>query len=71
MATTTGSSELQMEELSMFVHGILTAFHVLGIAYNVKRGKWGDVVAHSLAAAYDLWATDRHARDVRVLRGLK
>ena len=62
MSTT---SDLQMAELSCAVHGVLAALHLLGIAYNLKRGNRFDVLAHSLAVGYDTWALHKHLKDVR------
>ena len=61
-------AELQMAELALAVHGILVAFHCLGIAYNAKRGNKFDVICHTAAAAYDVWAVDKHLRDVMELK---
>lgn len=58
------NADYQMAQLSIFVHGVLTAFHCLGIIYNAKRRNWIDVAAHSGAAVYDLYAVSRHVRQV-------
>ncbi len=53
-------AEQDLQYLATFVHGVLAAFHALGIAYNVKRRNWFDVAAHSAAMSYDIWATAKH-----------
>lgn len=53
-----------MAELAVFVHGALVALHALGIVYNTKRRNWFDVVMHTAAAAYDLWAVGEHLGDL-------
>lgn len=53
-------AERQMQEIGMFVHGVLCAFHGLGILYNVKRKNWFDVAAHSAAMVYDAHAAHKH-----------
>lgn len=47
-------------EIACFVHGVLVAFHALGLLYNVKRRNWLDVGAHSLGVAYDLKSVHHH-----------
>ena len=49
-----------MQQLSVFVHGVLAGLHLLGIAYNARRRNWFDVAAHVSAATYDIWATAKH-----------
>lgn len=58
-------SDRQLQELSIFVHGVLTGLHILGIAYNLKKRNWGDVAAHTAAAGYDLWAVNKHIGSLR------
>lgn len=58
------NADLQLAELGIFVHGVLAAFHMLGIVYNVKHRNWFDVTMHGMAAAYDVFATGRHIRQV-------
>jgi len=62
-------AHLQLAELGIFVHGVLTGLHVLGIVYNWRRRNWTDVAAHSAAAAYDSWAVHKHIKQVRDLHG--
>lgn len=57
-----GSGDRQLQELGVFVHGILVGLHLLGVAYNAKRRNWGDVMLHGVAATYDLWAVSKHLR---------
>jgi len=59
--------ERQLAELGIFVHGILTALHILGLAYNLKRRNWFDCTMHSAAAAYDVYAVGKHMRQVQAL----
>ena len=54
--------ERQLQQLGVFVHGVLTGLHVLGMVYNLKRRNWFDVVAHGGAAVYDTWAVAKHLR---------
>ena len=56
------TSDCQLQELGVFVHGVLAGLHALGIIYNVKRHNWIDVGAHTGAAAYDIWAVHKHIR---------
>ena len=53
-------SERQMAELGVFVHGVLAGLHLIGIAYNLRKRNWVDVVAHTGAVAYDIWAVNKH-----------
>lgn len=55
----------QMAELGVFVHGALTFGHLLGIIYNWRRRNWFDVGAHTAAAAYDVWAVEKHIKELR------
>lgn len=61
-------AELQMAELAVAIHGILAAFHTLGIVYNARRGNRFDVLAHTAACAYDVWAVAKHVMDVQEMR---
>lgn len=55
----------RLQELSIFVHGILAGLHALGIAYNIsKRHPW-QVMAHTSAVAFDLWAVSEHVKHIR------
>lgn len=54
--------EHQMQSLGIFVHGVLTGLHALGLMYNLKRRNWFDAAAHTAAAAYSLSATAKHIR---------
>jgi hypothetical protein len=62
MATKTTHPNHELEVLAIFVHGALSALHVLGAVYNVRKRNWFDVVAHSAAAGYDVWAVGKHAK---------
>lgn len=61
-------ADVQMAELSMFVHGALAALHVLGIVYNVRRGNTVETVAHTAACAFDVWALNKHAQQLADLQ---
>ena len=51
--------------LGVFVHGMLTSLHALGVVYNLRRGNRFDVTAHALAGAYSLKATFHHVTAAR------
>ena len=53
-----------LETLAVFVHGMLAALHLLGIAYNWRRRNRLDICCHALAGFYDLHAAHIHARRV-------
>jgi hypothetical protein len=57
-------SERELQTLACFVHGVLVAFHSLGLLYNLKRRNYGDAAIHTLAGGYDLWATHKHWKAV-------
>lgn len=54
----------ELDTLAAFVHGVTAFGHLLGVIYNLRRSKRVDldVVAHSLALTYDLYAAAKHAR---------
>ena len=56
------ASERQLQELGVFVHGVLTGLHLLGAIYNFRRRNWTEAVLHGGVAAYDTWAAARHLR---------
>lgn len=60
-------AESQMQELAVFIHGVLFSFHVLGVLYNFKRKNKFDVIAHALAATYDAKAVHHHLSHLTVL----
>lgn len=53
-----------METIAVFVHGALAALHVLGMIYNLRKGNKSDLVAHGLAATYDVYATAKHMKRI-------
>lgn len=55
----------ELQVLAVFVHGVLFAFHGLGIIYNKRKGNKKDVLCHSLALAYELWALRKHILEVK------
>lgn len=60
-------AEVQLEEMAIFIHGVLFSFHVLGVIYNLRRRNKLDVVAHSCAAFYDAHAVAHHLASIRGL----
>lgn len=56
------SAERELEVLATFVHGSLAALHVLGVVFNARRGNRGEAAVHLAAAAFDVWAMQRHSR---------
>lgn len=61
------NAERQLQTLSVFVHGALAALHVLGIAYNARRGNRFDTLAHTAAALYDAYAVGVHLNELEHL----
>lgn len=55
----------QLDELGVFVHGVLAGLHLLSLMYNLRRKNWLDVSVHSAAAAYDIYAVGKHHKRVR------
>jgi len=60
-------STRQMQELGVFVHGMLASLHALGIVYNAKRSNRAETVIHSGALAFSLWAMTKHIQHVKRL----
>jgi hypothetical protein len=58
----------ELHALACFVHGALTALHVLGAVYNCRRRNWWDVMAHMAAAAYDARSARHHHRVEQIAR---
>lgn len=56
--------ERHISSLGIFVHGILTGLHLLGLAHNIKRKNWFDVSCHGGAAIYDFYAVRKHMREL-------
>ena len=56
----TGNTEAHIEAMGLVVHVALICGHGLGIAHNLKKRNWWDVVAHTLAGGYDVWASSKH-----------
>ena len=52
----------EVHALGCFVHGALTALHVLGAVYNYRRRNRWDLVAHIAAALYDARSVRHHYR---------
>ena len=52
----------EVHALGCFVHGALTALHVLGAVYNYRRRNRWDVFAHLAAALYDARSVRHHYR---------
>jgi hypothetical protein len=58
----------ELHALACFVHGALTALHVLGAVYNCRRRNWWDVTAHLAAAGYDARSVRHHYRVEQIAR---
>jgi hypothetical protein len=56
----------ELHALACFVHGALTALHVLGAIYNCRRRNWKDVAIHVGAALYDARSVRHHYRTEQV-----
>lgn len=56
------SNRSEVHTFAAFVHGALTAFHTLGLVYNIKRRNRFDTVAHALGIIYSTRAAVHHAR---------
>jgi hypothetical protein len=54
--------EIEIHLLGCFVHGVLAAFHGLGVLYNFRRKNWMDTTIHVLGTGYDAWAVRNHYR---------
>lgn len=54
--------EHTLQFLGGVVHGLLVPFHLLGVAYNAKRGNWRDTTIHTIAVLYDGWAMYEHVK---------
>lgn len=63
-------ADTHVQEMSIFIHGILFGLHCLGIAHNIRRHNAFDVLAHSFAAAYDLHAVQHHMMELRTIEGI-
>ena len=59
--------ERDIQSLAIFVHGVLASLHTLGVIYNLRRKNWLQAGFHTMAAAYDAWATSEHMIAVRRL----
>lgn len=59
--------EEQLQVLGAFVHGVLAAFHGLGIVYNLRKRNWKDAAIHSSVLVYDLYATKEHIEERKKL----
>jgi hypothetical protein len=56
----------EVHALGCFVHGALTALHMLGAVYNYRRRNSWDVVAHIAAALYDARSARHHYRTEQI-----
>lgn len=56
------NEESQLESLAKFVHGSLFAGHLLGVVYNLKKGRYTDAALHAGVATYDLISAMRHSK---------
>ena len=57
-----GRAVSEVHVLGAYVHGALTALHVLGLGYNVRRRNWTDVALHLAWVVYDARAMRHHWR---------
>ncbi len=53
-------TEEYVEDLAKFVHGGLFSLHILGIYFNVRKGKYVSAAIHTAVAAYDLTSALKH-----------
>ena len=60
-------TEGYVEDLAKVVHGGLFTLHVLGVYYNIRKGKYLDAALHTAIAAYDLTSAVKHSRQSRYL----
>jgi hypothetical protein len=61
-------ADMQMAELTVFVHGVLAALHFLGVVYNRRRRNHIETAAHAAACAFDVWAVTKDAHRLAALR---
>lgn len=52
--------EEEAQSLALFVHGGLFSLHVLGIYYNMRKGRYIDAGFHTAVAVYDLISAIKH-----------
>ena len=57
------SNEIHL--FGLFVHGVLSAFHTLGIVYNVRRRNWWDVAIHTACVVYDTKSAIHHYKEAK------
>ena len=55
----------EVHELSIFVHGVLSGLHLLGVVYGIKRKNWFDTAAHTLGVIFSVQATVHHTKEAR------
>lgn len=55
----------EVHELSIFVHGVLSGLHLLGVVYGIKRKNWLDVAAHTFGVAFSVRATVHHTKEAK------
>jgi len=63
-------SEYELHILGTYVHGVLSAFHTLGIVYNYRKGNKMDVLIHSLALGYDTYSVWKHYKTMSRLENI-
>ena len=56
----------EVHALGCFVHGALTALHILWAVYNYRRRNSWDVAAHIAAALYDARSARHHYRTEQI-----
>ena len=59
------SGHQQLHALGLMVHTALVVLHLLGVAYNARRGNRWQAALHGAVAGYDGWGASQHARDLR------
>lgn len=56
------SKPKELHLLACFCHGALSALHLLGLIYNLKRKNKIDVIVHAWALGYSMKSTRWHHR---------
>lgn len=61
----------EWEWFAVFVHGVLAALHAISAVWNWRYGRRvdRDVVAHTVAGTYDLFAARKHWKRLRTMKG--
>ena len=59
--------EGELQSAASFVHGGLFTLHVLGMYYNIRKGRYIDAAVHAGVATYDLISAIKHSRKSKYL----